>query len=179
MRGHGHMHVLKRLRLFLEPLLSCSTAESQQPRCIAWIDHPLYFLNDKYDSLNLWHALEDVTHAFEAYALKGWGREAQVRRTGQQAHVHRQVSFGTGRHLLAPSTLHDRAAWRHLQVVVLDQATPESVLGPTYLAVWQKVFSPQHPPILLRDLVAESKAQHGGSLPPGAALCMKGILLIY
>ena len=45
---------------------------------MAWVEHPLYFLNDKYDSLNLWHALEDVTHAFEAYALKGWGSEAQV-----------------------------------------------------------------------------------------------------
>ena len=55
-----------------------AAAASQQPQCVAWVEHPLYFLNDKYDSLNLWHALEDVTHAFEAYALKGWGSEAQV-----------------------------------------------------------------------------------------------------
>lgn len=39
----------------------------------------MYLLNDKYDSFNLWHGLEDVTHAFEAFALKGWGAEAQVR----------------------------------------------------------------------------------------------------
>lgn len=39
----------------------------------------MYFLNDKYDSFNLWHGLEDVAHAFEAFALKGWGAEVQVR----------------------------------------------------------------------------------------------------
>lgn len=54
-------------------------AASKQPRCVAWVEHPVYFLNDKYDSVNLWHALEDVTHAFEAYAMKGWpAREPQV-----------------------------------------------------------------------------------------------------
>jgi hypothetical protein len=53
--------------------------DAQQPHCLAWVEHPVYFLNDKYDSFNLWHALEDVSHAFEAYVLKGWGAEAQVR----------------------------------------------------------------------------------------------------
>lgn len=70
----------------LSPILHLA-AEAQQPRCVAWVDHPVYFLNDKYDSFNLWHALEDVTHAFEAYALKGWGAEAQVRPSGGQQAV--------------------------------------------------------------------------------------------
>lgn len=54
------------------------STDAEQPQCLAWVEHPVYFLNDKYDSVNLWHALEDVTHAFEAWALKGWGKEAQV-----------------------------------------------------------------------------------------------------
>ncbi len=66
------------------------------------------------------------------------------------------------------------------QVIVLDQVTPQSVLGPTYLAVWEKVFSPVHPPALLRvlaqDAAAKARAESGGQLPPGAALCFKGEL---
>lgn len=61
---------------------------------------------------------------------------------------------------------------------MLDQVTPQSVLGPTYLAVWEKAFSPLHPPALLRTLAeeaaAKAKAAGGGQLPPGAALCFTG-----
>lgn len=60
------------------------------------------------------------------------------------------------------------------QVVVFDKVSEDSVLGPTYLPVWQKVFSPRQPPILLSKLVAQATAQHGGKLPPGAALCLRG-----
>ncbi|PRW61307.1 EGF domain-specific O-linked N-acetylglucosamine transferase isoform A [Chlorella sorokiniana] len=109
--------------------------DAQQPHCLAWVEHPVYFLNDKYDSFNLWHALEDVSHAFEAYVLKGWGAEAQV--------------------------------------VVMDGGTVASVLGPPYLPVWRKVFSPLRPPVLLRQMVAEARARAGGNLPPQAALCFR------
>ncbi|KAI7846156.1 hypothetical protein COHA_000326 [Chlorella ohadii] len=109
--------------------------EAQQPHCVAWVDHPVYFLNDKYDSFNLWHALEDLTHAFEAYALKGWGAEAQV--------------------------------------VVMDGGSVESVLALPYRPVWLKVLSPQRRPVLLRQLVAETRARYGADLPPSAALCFR------
>ncbi len=77
----GKYTVLRWHREWLPPVPYLA-AEAQQPHCVAWVDHPVYFLNDKYDSFNLWHALEDLTHAFEAYALKGWGAEAQVRPNG-------------------------------------------------------------------------------------------------
>lgn len=60
------------------------------------------------------------------------------------------------------------------QVVVFDKVSEDSVLGPTYLPVWHKVFSPRRPPIMLSKLVAQAKAQHSGKLPPGAALCFRG-----
>lgn len=69
-------------RCALRPPLAHRTADAQQPACVAWVEHPIYFLNDKYDSSNLWHGLEDVTHAFEAFVLKGWGPEAQARCSG-------------------------------------------------------------------------------------------------
>ena len=58
---------------------------------------------------------------------------------------------------------------------MLDALTENDVLGPTYLPVWRKVFSPQHPLITLRRMVAKVVAQAGGSsLPPHAALCFRG-----
>lgn len=57
---------------------------------------------------------------------------------------------------------------------MLDALTENDVLGPTYLPVWRKVFSPQHPLITLRRMVAKVLAQAGSSLPPRAALCFRG-----
>lgn len=61
-----------------------------------------------------------------------------------------------------------------VQVVVLDQVSVEGVLGPTYLPVWQKVMSPQRPPVLLKQLVADARLAAGRNMRPGAALCFRG-----
>lgn len=58
---------------------------------------------------------------------------------------------------------------------MVDAVTERNVLGPTYLPVWRKVFSPQHPPVTLRGMVAKVLTQAGSSsLPPHAALCFRG-----
>lgn len=49
------------------------------PRCVAWVEHPLYFVGRMTGYSNAWHGLEDLSHAFETYSLLGWGEEAQVR----------------------------------------------------------------------------------------------------
>lgn len=56
----------------------------------------------------------------------------------------------------------------------MDAGTVESVLALPYLPVWRKVFSPQRPPVLLRQMVADMRTKAGGELPPGAALCFRG-----
>ena len=49
-----------------------------KPQCVAWVEHPLYFLHQRYHRGNVWHSLEDVTHAWETWALYDWGLDAQV-----------------------------------------------------------------------------------------------------
>lgn len=61
-----------------------------------------------------------------------------------------------------------------LQVVLMDAGSVESVLALPYLPVWRKVLSPQRPPALLRQVVADVRAKAGSDLPPGAALCFRG-----
>ena len=48
------------------------------PVCVAWVEHPLYLLFERWHRTNVWHGLEDVAHAFEASALWGWGTDAQA-----------------------------------------------------------------------------------------------------
>lgn len=58
----------------------------------------------------------------------------------------------------------------------MDAGTVESVLARPYLPVWRTVFSPQRPPALLRQIVADARARIGADLPAGAALCFRGAL---
>ncbi len=56
----------------------------------------------------------------------------------------------------------------------MDGGSVESVLALPYRPVWLKVLSPQRRPVLLRQLVAETRARYGADLPPSAALCFRG-----
>lgn len=58
-------------------------AGTTPPKCVSWVEHPLYFLADRWEPHNVWHGLEDVAHAFETYSLLGWGQDAQVRFGGE------------------------------------------------------------------------------------------------
>eukprot|EP00887_Chlorella_sp_A99_P003901 scaffold11.g3901.t1 len=62
---------------------------SMPPKCVAWVEHPLYFLHERWHRTNVWHGMEDVAHAFEAWALWSWGLDAQV----SLAHAHACPGF--------------------------------------------------------------------------------------